>query len=373
MVLVLGQRSGIAKSLEKMNISYVVWTNKQIKNPRNAKLVIEAEFPCVMEDLNQHIPKEYKITHVIAGVEDAVIPASKIRMWLELKRNPHSLILKCTDKLKMKKFLSSNDIAMSDFSSGKDLTAKQIAERFGFPVVCKLRLSSGGRGVEFVNSVAEIKQFMNSKYYFEKMIKGKEGSIESLIINNKVIFSNITEYYINGCCNKIPATYNDEIKDGINRLNESVISNLKIKWGITHLEYYLTDKGILFGEVALRPPGGYLMDIMGIAYGEDIWEKFVSIELGFDDIHIGPLQKYTSAIVIHPGEGKIKSIQGLDNIQSLASIEKLKINLKEGQIIPKREGVGQEYGHVILASDNSDQLNEDVDKFFQYFEVGKAT
>ena len=38
------------------------------------------------------------------------------------------------------------------------------------------------------------------------------------------------------------------------------------------MEVFLGEEGPVFGEIAARPPGGYLMDLIPRAYGFDPWE-----------------------------------------------------------------------------------------------------
>jgi biotin carboxylase len=308
LVLLIGHRIGITKALEKLEVPYILWAEKAPKNKLHSKKIIVAEYPKTEEDFLHHFNKSFKITDVIAGGEHSVIPASKIRRWLDVKRNSHSVILKCTDKLKMKKYLSEKGILSTKFLPSKDHTAEDIVSELGLPVVCKVKLSSGGRGVEFLKTIEEVEKNLKRNVYFEKAIKGTEGSVESLIIDKKIIFSSLTEYHINGKCNKIPATFSPKIKKSLFELNAKVIESLQIKWGLTHLEYYLTRDGILFGEVALRPPGGYIMDILELVYGQSFWELFVKVEVGIENIEFNEIKNHAASIIIHPGVGEVKKI-----------------------------------------------------------------
>lgn len=369
-VLLMGFRLGAAKALEKLEIPYIIWSEKPLKNPRQCKSTIIDSFPNSESNL-EHYQKELSdITHVVAVTEAAVIPASFCRKKLGLKRNKDSVIVRCTDKLEMKKFLSSKDIPMTDFIVAKDISAKDIVKQLGLPVVCKVKLSSGGRGVSFLNTIEEVEMNIKRGNYFEKRIEGTEGSIESFVQDGKIIFRSMTEYYKNGVCNLVPAHYSDEIKQKIEELNQNVLKALKVKWGITHLEYYIDqNKNIFFGEIALRPPGGYLMEILPFVYGKNYWEKFIQVETGVTPSCSSEIKMYASSIVIHPGEGRVSEIQGREKLESLASFKKLKLKLGVGDMISKREGVGEDFGYLFLAHENQDQLKKDLKTYFSEFQI----
>ncbi len=363
--LVFGHRLGIARSLERKGIPYVLWSTKEVKNKLLAEQIVIGPYPESPLTLCEKIEKFADITHIIAGVENSVITASKARAWLDLRRNPHSVILICTDKLKMKKFLANKGIPTTRFVPSLNKGVEEIVEKLGLPVVCKEKLSSGGRGVEFLRTKDEISDRLGKEnLYFEKAIVGTEGSIESFICDRKILFTSTTEYYKHGLCNKVPARYTEEIKNKIKELNQNVISAMSIKWGMTHLEYYITEDEILFGEVALRPPGGYLMDTLALCYEENFWDKFVEIETGSKTVQFNNLKNFSSSIIIYPKEGTIKTIEGLDKIEKLSSLKHMKINLKVGQKILQREGVGQDFGHVFLSNSSESGLDQDVDRFY---------
>lgn len=368
LVLVLGHRLGIVKALENLKIDFLVWGYKEIKSKSKAQITIVREFPKEKEDYLSVDPLMSSVTHVIAGGELAVIPSSKIRSWLNLSRNPHSVILRCTDKLKMKNYLHQKCIPMTPHISAKDLKTSSIVSEYGLPLMAKPKLSSGGKGIVKIASAEQLKNFNSKGYYFEKTIQGTEGSIESFILDKEIIFSSITEYYKNGLCNKVPATYDIQTQKKIKELNKLIIEALNIKWGMTHVEYYITKDEILFGEVALRPPGGYILDDMSLAYNQDMWEVFVRVELQMKEIRINDFFQFTSSIIIYPNEGVVKEHTDKKDL-NIESLNKISIKLKKGSVVGQRDGVGQDYGYAILANKNQEKLNSDVDKFYSDFKV----
>jgi hypothetical protein len=367
----MGHRISLARRLETMGIPYLLWTEKPVLNKLHAKKIIIKKFPAQKSEICDLVPEYAQITHVIAAVERSVIPASNTRLWFKLKRNPHSLILKCTDKYRMKKYLYEKNIPMTEFCSvvKNELDKEHLIDKFGWPIVCKPRLSSGGRGIEFIQTLEGLFKHKASEYYYEKAIVGKEGSVESFIHNGEVIFTNITEYFENGHCNKIPGRYSKEILGKIKTLNTAVLQALNIKWGMTHLEFYITEKDIFFGEIALRPPGGFIMDLLGISYGFDPWELFIRVELNLVESELVTQPCYGASVIVHPIAGVVKSIKGEDQVKKLVSLRKFKLNIKPQDIVKKREGVGESYGHVFFGHEDPKQIDQDIDTFYSTFKI----
>lgn len=366
LVLLLGHRLGLARSLERIGIDYILWSTQKIKNELKARKIVVAAMPESREDIQKEIEGLGELTHVIAGVESTVIIASKARIWFNLKRNPHSLVQKCTNKFTMKDSLSKFQIPMTSYMAVNDVRVSQM----GFPLVLKPKLSSGSRGIEFIKNVEDFEsKSYDDSFYFEKMIQGSEGSVESFIVNHEIIFSNVTEYHKLGGCNRIPASYSKEILSQIHELNIAVTNALNIKCGMTHMEFYLTDNGVLFGEIALRPPGGYIMEALELAYGQNFWDIFAKVELQLPEIKILPRNKYAASIVIHPSEGVVESIHGIESVESLSSLHKLKLKINVGDHISKREGLGQDYGYALFENEEQAALLRDINSFYEIFKI----
>lgn len=368
-VLIVGHRQGLARALEKRSIPYVVWSQKEIKNKLAAKQIIISPYPSSFEDFETQCQDFSAITHVIAGVESSVWPSYLIKSWIGISKENEEFIAKCcTDKLFMKQQLSQYNIPMTHYLEDKSQSFDELSDKLGTPFVAKPRRESGGRGVSFIHSGDDLPS-LREDLYFEKKALGKEGSIESFIQNGKIHFSNITEYYRVGACNFLPASYNDREKKLIKELNEKVISSLGIQSGVTHLEYYLHEDKILFGEIALRPPGGYIFDVLSLAYEYNFWDLYISCVLGMDNLP-NPEQKYfASSIIIHPGEGVIEQVHGLEKLDTLNSLIKKQIKFEIGDNILKRVGVGEDFGYLLLKNKSLEQLKTDIECFYEHFQV----
>ena len=369
----MGLRQGLCRSLERKGIDYILWNPTAITSHLKTKSIIIYPFSADEEEfrktLKRHKVDVQKITHIIAGSEAPVVFASLARKWLKVKRNPHNLIVKCTDKLTMKKFLVEKEIPMGKFEDIRNCSSRdELIESLGFPLVLKARNSSGGRGLEFLNELSD-EEFAHLKknakkldIYCEGAIKGREGSIESFIQNHEILFTNITQYYIQGHCNIIPGIYDEKLCSEIRELNQKVVEALNIKWGMTHLEYYLTDKGVLFGEIALRPPGGHIMDCLDLSYNANFWDYFIGVELHEEDITFPEGFDYSSAYIFHPGEGKVESVDGVDELKKLTNLKTWKLKIKKGDSIQARIGVGNDTGYALLKDHSPKNLVKSIDR-----------
>jgi len=184
----------------------------------------------------------------------------------------------------------------------------------------------------------------------ERYINAPEASVESFIDKGKIQFTNITAYHRKGHSNFVPAVLEMALNETLLALNERVVSALGIAWGMTHLEVYLTKNGPLFGEIALRPPGGYIMNAINHAWDFNPWSAFVAMELGEAFSFPEQLSQYAASEVLYPGAGRVTAVRGKSRVLDEQGIREFRVKLKVGEYLEARVGLGQDTGHIVHAS-----------------------
>jgi hypothetical protein len=58
-------------------------------------------------------------------------------------------------------------------------------------------------------------------------------------------------------------------------LNDKILLEFGIDRGMTHAEFYITSNSPVFGELAIRPFGGYYMPLITKVYGFDAWGRLM--------------------------------------------------------------------------------------------------
>ncbi len=381
-VLVLGHRKGLAKALNGLEIPFGVWNHKEIFNAKGSQFKVEAPYPQNKTEFLSKIPKNYpqKITHVIAGSEESVLIANHIRSWLNLETQDHRMLLRTIDKSFAKNFCFQKKLPLTPFKSPghfNSCTFEELSQTLGLPFLAKLRRSSGGRGQVRINAKADFVGKDWSQYLFEKIYIGTEGSVESFVENGKILFSSLTSYARLGKENHIPGHFSEDssinqkiIQDAL-ALNTQVIKEIGIQKGMTHLEFILTKEGIILGEMAHRPPGGYIMDTLNLVYNLNFWEFWARLECGLSTKDFSPeMPNCCASIILHPGAGTVNNIGNAKNIlRVIPELKKFKIKIQHGDLIEKRVGTGNDIGHALFKSNNRQGLLRAIERFNNEFEL----
>ncbi|MBA2661360.1 MAG: ATP-grasp domain-containing protein [Bradymonadaceae bacterium] len=285
--------------------------------------------------------------HVIALTERAVVAAARLRELYAMAGLSVEVAQDCHDKVLMKQALEGASIAVADFEPVEaDTRAEELVKTLGLPMVLKQRDSSGSRGTIIARTLEQVRENLVEGWMAESFIDGIELSVESFVKGGEPIFTNLTEYLAPGWANIMPARHVDAHREEILELNRRVIAALGVERGVTHLELFITATDLVVGELAARPPGGHLMNLLSDTYGFDAWEAFLSVECGEQPRVSSTVEAIHGVYLLHPGEGVLSGVEGIAEARKIEGITKVHCPLRRGVHIGARDGVGQSVGHI---------------------------
>ena len=355
----MGYRQGLCRALRDLEIPHVVWHDRPLRHPPRDAQVHIAEFgqsrpSCRAAASGLHPLGPF--SHVIAGVERSVVPASHARRVLKARRSVHTTLMRCHDKLLMKEQLRAAGVPVTDFMAGRPGNGPEAYSALGPRMVIKERTESGGRGMQVVESLAQAEDATMTGRLAERFVDGAEVSVESFVRNSRVCFTNITQYVKRKHVNLLPAELPADLSSALLGVHAQVVEALRIAWGITHCEFYLTSDGPVVGEIALRPPGGYIMELLQLAYGFSPWEALVAVELGHAFRFPERASQTAAALIWHPGPGRVREIRGLDAVRRHPRVQRATLKLEIGDPVAVRSGVGEDVGHALLVGPDADEV-----------------
>lgn len=151
------------------------------------------------------------------------------------------------------------------------------------PIHLKAFDKAGCLGHRVIRTPDEIDAIPDEEFPFlmESHLDGWEFAVEAWVHKGKIMFLNISEYVTLGYSVFVPATPELEAKrDLVRKQIEKLIKTFDIEFGFIHPEYFVTsDDEMYLGEVAYRPPGFKVFELLERAYGFNAYQALV---LAFD-------------------------------------------------------------------------------------------
>ncbi|WP_020391218.1 ATP-grasp domain-containing protein [Kribbella catacumbae] len=197
------------------------------------------------------------------------------------------------DKLLMKQLLVA--AGYESVPGFRSLTsATRVAELpWAGPTVVKSRWGLGASDVRIVHDDAELWSAVTDlrldlgDLEVEEFVPGRMVHCDSIIQNGQVTFSSVGEYL------QAPGRFRDESHQGsvlvtegplaaiVQTHNETVLSALGARDGVSHVEFFVADDGTpTFCEAAIRPGGGGIDELVRRQYGINLIETAVQLQMG---------------------------------------------------------------------------------------------
>lgn len=304
------------------------------------------------------------IAAVYALTERAVEPAARLRRALG-QGDGVATARRVTDKLAMKRAIRAAGLACARFvDAERGLSPAELIAELGLPMVQKARVGSGGRLTRLCLAPGEVRR-LDPGWMAEAYVDGVEMSVETLVAGGQPIFTNPTEYFRVRWANIVPAALEPATLRAVEDLNARTIEALGVEEGFTHLELFLTPDGPIFSELAQRPPGGHITDLIALAYGFDPWQAWLRLGLGERPELPAAATRTAGVWIFHPGPGTVAEIAGVDTARALPGVHRLALRLRPGDRVAERVGAGQEAGHVVVTGRDRDQVARRLERAYR--------
>lgn len=293
-----------------------------------------ASVPAVTEAVRA-IQKRGPWVHKLEStVEALMLPAAEVR---ELTNIPGMSIAQTTlvrDKYQMKQWLQAHGIRCAKSAEcGTVDEARRFVGEVGYPVILKPLAAAGAAGTwraddaaGLMNAIRESGMAPNRKMQMEEFIEGHEGFWDTLTVNGRVVFEQVSHYYPNVLeamrtrdCSPLVMVTNRVENEGYNELRKfgrEVLTALRIETSPTHMEWFYGPKGLFFSEIGARPPGVRVWDLYCAANEIDLYVDWANAVV-HGEAHPRPTRKYSAGMVaLRPNrDGRIKGYTGVEAIK----------------------------------------------------------
>jgi biotin carboxylase len=203
----------------------------------------------------------------------------------------------------------------------------------------------------------------------ERLVEGPEYSWEALVQDGKVWLANVTVKQTNGpphfveVGHRLGLPLDAALERGAHALGADVVAALGMSSGIAHLEFRWTEAGPVVMEVAVRTPGDFLMDLLGVVHGVDWFELVVRLALGLPlpAPPAGPVACAAAHIPLSD-PGVVTSIEGLEAVRAHPAVLRADVWAQVGDVIPPVRW-SADRRIVVLASGPDPAAVEDAVRF----------
>ncbi len=372
-LLLVGSQRGALRALDALGRSAIVVLRRGRRCPSHpavesvCEVDLHGPVAAIEETVRARLGDRRPVA-VVALAERTVVVAAHLRAALGVSGNSPATALACADKVVMKLTMESAGIATAPWCEiGRGTTSGELVEALGLPLVIKPRRDSGGRQQQRFDDLETLDAALariaaeppgdgGYGWLAEGWIEGTEMSVESFVHLGRPVFANPTEYFVRRHANILPAALDEGTWREVREFAERANLTLGIRRGITHLEVFRTSRGLVFGELASRPPGGRLMQLLARAWNFDPWTALLRLELG-DPVTFPDTATRTAGVwILHPGAGTLTALHGIDDARNVPGIRRIALKVEVGDRIGERLGAGADVCAVYAEGESRDAV-----------------
>jgi biotin carboxylase len=280
----------------------------------------------------RQLARQVRIDRVECLWEPYMILAARLREMLGLPGLTVAETAPFRNKERMKQLLDAAGLRTPRHESTETVAGVwAAAERLGFPLIVKPIAGAGSADTYRVDSAAELDAILPAlrhvpRVSVEEFVDAEEFTYDTICADGRVLFENICWYLPRPLLTKLhewvsPVTIALRELDRPNLqggrvLGAAVLKVLGFRDGFTHMEWYRKADGeVVFGEIAARPPGARMVDVMNYATDADLfsaWAEAVTHGRISQPIE----RRYNAASIFKraKGAGRITGYEGLDDL-----------------------------------------------------------
>jgi argininosuccinate lyase len=262
-------------------------------------------------------------------------------------------------------------------------------DRIALPVVVKPSTGSGSVCVRLCRTLPEVVEHMElllsrttnergmpvcPEILIEEYLLGDEYSVETfgeevLGITRKHVSA---EPFFVELGHDFPAVIDAELAANISMVSRNALSAMGLAWGPTHIELRVTSNGPVIVEINPRLAGGFIPEIVRLAYNIDMIRETVRLATGAN-VNISPGYSAHASIrfLVPQTAGVIKAIRGVEDAMQIRGVVDVRTYRSIGDSVRIEHDFRDRIGHVIACDELAMNAarNSDVASNKIHFEI----
>ena len=322
------------------------------------------------------------VERLFAAYEQLQVPLAFVRERFSIEGMSADAARNFRDKARMKELFEAAGLPCARHAR---VTSADEAWRFveanGYPVVVKPLEGAGAKStfrVDTAEQLADALRLAPPPLLIEEHIVGEEHSFEGVMVDGSLVWHSLTHYrptplevlrndWIQWCIH-LPRETDAPRYDDIRAAAARALAVLGMKTGLCHLEWFRRrDGSIAISEVAARPPGAQIMDLVSYAHDIDFDAAWVRLMILGTFEPAVPQWSAGIAFLRGQGEGHVKTVHRVE--EAAAAVGPLVVAARLPSIGQSPSGSYEGEGFIILRDRETDVVGRGLETIIDLIRV----
>ncbi|MBL8060132.1 MAG: ATP-grasp domain-containing protein [Chthonomonas sp.] len=245
-----------------------------------------------------YLAREVKIDRIVALDDFDVEKAALLREHLRVPGMGDTTARNFRDKLAMRGRAKDAGIPVPEFSGVfNDEEVNEYITTVPGPWVLKPRFQANAIGIKKCATGEDVWRELDglgdnrSQFLIERFIPGEICHVDSIVVNEKVIFACASQYgtppmevfhggRVFTTRTVVPGS---DLEKKLFAVNQQIMKGLGLKYGVSHSEYIVSESGeVFFLETSARVGGAHIAELVEAATGINLWQAWATLECAED-------------------------------------------------------------------------------------------
>ncbi|WP_421711450.1 carboxylate--amine ligase [Alcanivorax sp.] len=239
------------------------------------------------------------------------------------------------------------------------------------PIHLKAFDKAGCLGHRVIRTPDEVDAIPDEEFpsLMESHLDGWEFAVEAWIHDGKICFLNLSEYVTLGYSVYVPASPDlEQYRSQITQQIEKLIKTFDIEFGMIHPEYFVTSDGeMYFGEVAYRPPGFKVFELLERVY--DGFNAYQATMLVFDPKStdeevqayfpkaVVDAKSHAGCFGVYPRRRVVSQLEIPEETEDHPYFESHELTAPMEEVVTKRTAFGTHWGLIYFVGDDPKEMH----------------
>ncbi|MFE9241212.1 ATP-grasp domain-containing protein [Streptomyces sp. NPDC007007] len=197
-------------------------------------------------------------------------------------------------------------------------------------------------------------------FLVEEFVEGGEFSVEGVFVGGSPRVLAVTAkeklpppYFVE-IGHVLPADISEETRRSVEETVTAALTALELRFGLFHVELWLTAEGIVLGEVHVRIGGGWIHRMLphvrpGLELYGTVYDDALGLPVDLPATLPAP-ERAAAARYFAPPEGRVTAVTGWDAVRTHPAVLHAELRVGPGDVVPGFRSGGDRVGAVVVGA-----------------------